>query len=308
MCNAVVYGGSSSSDSDDGEVIFVKTKKPDCHAVLRSGTNIPERQPPQEDEIGRSKAKAKGKEPAVQDEPTPKKYMVQDYNILAQLRKIPAAVSMFDILMMSAEVREVLIYALQNPEEFQAHFAEKRMQEIALVDNKNPTITFNDDDLLIGTSDHNRPLFLTEGECSKKQRDEKIRLYGADTDSSSEEEADEARILPSYIIPSENEEETSQSSLMIERIPENHHKELTPREVNQIQEMILFIIPPKEEATEEGIFRHKPIVFYRASDGKDRSLVLNDDEWPLEDETMSNKVDVSLLPYCPKSLIGFLQT
>ena len=71
---------------------------------------------------------------------------------------------MFDILMMSAEIREVLIYALQHPEEFQAHFAERKIQEVALVIDNTQAITFNDKDLLVGTSDHNRPLSLT-GEC-----------------------------------------------------------------------------------------------------------------------------------------------
>lgn len=75
-----------------------------------------------------------------------------------------ASLSVFDALMMSEDLREVLIYALQHPEEFQAHFAEKRLQEVALVNNQEPTITFNDDDLLVGTSDHKRPLYLT-GEC-----------------------------------------------------------------------------------------------------------------------------------------------
>lgn len=87
-----------------------------------------------------------------------------DYNVLAHLRKIPALLSVFDALMMSQELRDVLVYALKNPEQFQAYFAERNLQEVLHVSNRKPTITFTDDDLLVGTAEHNRPLYLT-GDC-----------------------------------------------------------------------------------------------------------------------------------------------
>ena len=53
----------------------------------------------------------------------------QDYNIATHLRKIPAQLSVFNVLMMSQELRDTLIHVLQNPEEYQAYFAEAHMTE-----------------------------------------------------------------------------------------------------------------------------------------------------------------------------------
>lgn len=132
-------------------------------------------------------------------------------------------------------------------------------------------------------------------------------LYGADTDSSSGEDADESRILPSYIIPSEDSEELGQSSLMIERVPENHYKDLTPREVNQVQELKVFVVPPKEETTDVGVFRHDPIIFYRVSDGRNSSSLMNGDEWPMEDSTLHHIMRVPLPPRRSDGLIKILE-
>ena len=55
--------------------------------------------------------------------------MAEDYNVLAHLRKILALLSVFDALMMSQELRDLLINALQNPEKYQSHFAERRHEE-----------------------------------------------------------------------------------------------------------------------------------------------------------------------------------
>lgn len=84
-----------------------------------------------------------------------------------------------------------------------------------------------------------------KGKYARSQQEEKPVLYGADTYSSSGEDADESRILPSYINSSEDEEEIRQFSLMIDRVPENHYKDLTPREVNQIKELKVFVVPPR---------------------------------------------------------------
>ncbi|XP_039130916.1 LOW QUALITY PROTEIN: uncharacterized protein LOC120267326 [Dioscorea cayenensis subsp. rotundata] len=86
-----------------------------------------------------------------------------DYNILAHLKKVPALLSMNDALMMSTEVRESLIHALQNPEEYQAYFAEINMTE-AMYATHTVSISFTDEDLLLGTVEHNRPLYVT-GSC-----------------------------------------------------------------------------------------------------------------------------------------------
>ncbi|KAJ3708735.1 hypothetical protein LUZ61_012440 [Rhynchospora tenuis] len=85
---------------------------------------------------------------------------VGDYNVVAHLRKIPALLSVFDALMVSQELRESLIYALQNPASFQAYFAQEAREEVAQIEPE-PHITFTDDDLMAGTADHNRPLYTT---------------------------------------------------------------------------------------------------------------------------------------------------
>lgn len=47
-----------------------------------------------------------------------------------------------------------------EPEKSQAHFSEVRMKE-ALYAYHTASITFSDKDLLLGTTEHNRPLYAT---------------------------------------------------------------------------------------------------------------------------------------------------
>ncbi|KAL0919160.1 hypothetical protein M5K25_011234 [Dendrobium thyrsiflorum] len=83
-----------------------------------------------------------------------------NYNILSHLRKLHALLSIYDALLMSKDLQETLIKALQNPEQYEAFFAEKNMKEALHIQNT-ATITFCDNDLLLGTTDHNRPLYFT---------------------------------------------------------------------------------------------------------------------------------------------------
>jgi hypothetical protein len=101
---------------------------------------------------GKDKAQNTGKEiegPGKNPEKT--RSTGEEYNVLAHLRKIPTLLSIFDALMMSQDLREVLVQALYIQE---ALFTAKRAT----------CINFTDDDLLIGTSNHNRPLYIT-GNC-----------------------------------------------------------------------------------------------------------------------------------------------
>jgi hypothetical protein len=59
------------------------------------------------------------------------------------------------------DLREVLIQALQNPERYTSYFIEKNIQEALFTTKRATYIKFTDDDLLIGISDHNRPLYIT---------------------------------------------------------------------------------------------------------------------------------------------------
>jgi len=108
----------STSESEEDEVVYIRISEPEepaCRVALRSGTCIPERQPPRDSDKEMPKSASKSKEPAEQGETSKVKKTVGDYNVLAQLRRVPASLSILDALMMSSDSRDALIYALQNP-------------------------------------------------------------------------------------------------------------------------------------------------------------------------------------------------
>lgn len=67
----------------------------------------------------------------------------------------------YDAFTIVKELRESFIYALQHPKEFEANFAEISMKEV-LYAIHTTNITFTDDDLLLRTTEHNIPLYVTE--------------------------------------------------------------------------------------------------------------------------------------------------
>jgi hypothetical protein len=151
--------------NDEGEASTSGTKGEECKTVLRSGTYVPERQAPKDSDRGKDKAQNKGKEVEGLGKNLGKTQSTgEEYNVLAHLRKIPALLSIFDALMMSQDLREVLILALQNPEMYKSYFIEQNMQETLFTSKRAACINFTNDDLLIGTADHNRPLYIT-GDC-----------------------------------------------------------------------------------------------------------------------------------------------
>ncbi|KAB2034701.1 hypothetical protein ES319_D04G104000v1 [Gossypium barbadense] len=84
------------------------------------------------------------------------------YDILAHLKKIPALLSVYDALKMSAKLRMSLVYALTNPDEFSNEVNQVKMRS------SEPTyveclalITFTEDYLQPGLIKHNRPLFIS---------------------------------------------------------------------------------------------------------------------------------------------------
>jgi hypothetical protein len=96
--------------NDEGEASTSVTKSEECKAVLRSGTYVPERQAPKDSDRGKDKAQNKGKEvEGLGKNPEKTRSTGEEYNMLAHLRKIPALLSIFDALMMSQDLREVLI-------------------------------------------------------------------------------------------------------------------------------------------------------------------------------------------------------
>ena len=86
-----------------------------------------------------------------------------DYLILAHLKKIPALLSVYDVLTNMPEVREALIKALQNPELYRSHLIEA--QEVMYAKFA-AMVKFTDEDLMLGTTKHNRPLYI-RGQLNK---------------------------------------------------------------------------------------------------------------------------------------------
>jgi hypothetical protein len=99
--------------SNEGETITSGTKSEECKTVLRSETYVPERQAPKDSDKGKDKVPNKDKEvEALVKNPEKTRSTGEEYNVLAHLHKIPALLSIFDALMMSQDLREVLIQAL----------------------------------------------------------------------------------------------------------------------------------------------------------------------------------------------------
>jgi hypothetical protein len=111
--------------NDEGEASTSGTKSEECKAMLRSRTYVPERQAPKDSNRGKDKTQNKSKEvKSLGKNPEKTRSMGEEYNVLAHLRKIPALLSIFDALMMSQDLREVLIQALQDPEKYKSYFIE----------------------------------------------------------------------------------------------------------------------------------------------------------------------------------------
>jgi hypothetical protein len=116
--------------SDEGETSTSGTKSEEYKAVLRSGTYVPERQAPKDSDKGKDKTQNKSKEvESLSKNPEKTRPTGEEYNVLAHLRKIPTLLSIFDALMMSQDLRGVLIQALQNPEKYKSYFIEQNLQE-----------------------------------------------------------------------------------------------------------------------------------------------------------------------------------
>ncbi|XP_028549412.1 uncharacterized protein LOC114579342 [Dendrobium catenatum] len=128
---------------------------------LRSGKIL--RSPPKKEVSNKDKEKEIViNDDIIPEDPKKKKTSANgiDYNILSHLRKIPAQLSIYDALVMSKDLRETLIQALKDPERYKAYFAERSLTEVLQARNE-PFITFSEEDMMLGTADHNRPLYVT---------------------------------------------------------------------------------------------------------------------------------------------------
>ena len=126
-------------------------------AVLRSGKATAE-------EKGKGPAKPNDNKGDPKPPPPPNKLNEEmkklpkpvEYDVIAHLRRIPARLSIYEARQLSKESREALINALVNESVRDFDLAESTdVAECA------QTITFTDEDLLLGDYEHNRPLFVT---------------------------------------------------------------------------------------------------------------------------------------------------
>nr|MCH9869415.1 retropepsin-like domain-containing protein [Serratia marcescens] len=134
--------------------------------LTRGGTGYPPRQP----EPAKKGKKKAVEAPAVEESQPeeavqpPKPASKLNYNILSHLKKLPSQISIFDALIMSKDIRDSLIYALQNSEQCQALFApkdKKTWADIAEEDKGEVDhITFTDENKLLGDRPHERPLYM----------------------------------------------------------------------------------------------------------------------------------------------------
>ena len=129
---------------------------------LRSGKVLPPRPTPQDK--GKKVVEECVRPPhAVSHAETPVEGHPQvDYNVLAHLRKLPAKLSIYDALVLSKEMRESLVKALVDPEVCLAQLASTdSIDSDAPSVGEDPGVTFREEDLLLGTTAHNRPLYIS---------------------------------------------------------------------------------------------------------------------------------------------------
>jgi hypothetical protein len=62
----------------------------------------------------------------------------------------------YDALMLSSDIRTAFVQALLDPDKYQSQFAEVNMKE-ALYAQYSAAVTFTNDDLMLKTTEHNRP-------------------------------------------------------------------------------------------------------------------------------------------------------
>ena len=143
-CNPIVHQVIRDDDPEndhdlngffEGESSCARAETAENNVVLRSGVQIPDRQPPKEKVHDKKKGKDKEAD-GVPNKTDKLKGVAGDYNVLAHLRKIPALLSVFDALMMPQELREVLVNVLLNPEQHHSYFTERSLEEANYINNR----------------------------------------------------------------------------------------------------------------------------------------------------------------------------
>lgn len=83
-----------------------------------------------------------------------------NYNILAHLKCISALLSVYEDLMLSKDSRDAFVQAILNSKIYETFIAEKHLTEPITIGVDD--VTFTDEDWMLGTEDHNRPLYMKD--------------------------------------------------------------------------------------------------------------------------------------------------
>ncbi|KAL0924072.1 hypothetical protein M5K25_004877 [Dendrobium thyrsiflorum] len=263
---------TASNKSESDEVAQVQ---------LRSGKLLP---PPPKKGISN---KDKGKEIIIDDDIIPKdpkkKDIVAkgiDYNILSHLRKIPAQLSIYDALIMSKDLRETLIKALKDPERYEAYFAERNMTELKSSSSLEAKASTSKTEKrpkqggemkqrgrkrvaptlpkAVATPKTKRavPHLGSDTEedevipvkarknCQPAARRKK---KAEDSDPDYDYESTYANSVQGIFSRRIDSLSVSDSVLVVTRIPLRHFKEVIPREVHNVEELVTFYVCPHKE-------------------------------------------------------------
>lgn len=83
-----------------------------------------------------------------------------DYNIISHLKRIQALLSIYKALIVSKDFRDAFVQTLLNPETYEILVVEKHLTKPTVA--KADEVTFTEEGLMLGTEDHNRPLYMED--------------------------------------------------------------------------------------------------------------------------------------------------
>ena len=133
-------------EDDEESLHFPEEEAPEVAEVqLRSGRQLPRPSPQQRNPPNVTPNDATDHTPNVSVK----------YDVISHLKKIPAMLSVYDALCLSSDLRNAFITALSFPEDYRVEVSQA---EVKL--SQTQSITFNDEDLLLGNKKHNRPLLM----------------------------------------------------------------------------------------------------------------------------------------------------
>ncbi|KAK1684838.1 hypothetical protein QYE76_045686 [Lolium multiflorum] len=136
-------------EDDDESLCFPEEEPLEVHQVhLRSGRQLADPHPPPRKE-------PKNKDVVPNDSTDPACRVPVKYDVIAHLKKIPAMLSVYDALCLSSDMRKALITALTFPENYRVEVSQTEVEESDVLN-----ITFTDEDRLLGSKKHNRPLLM----------------------------------------------------------------------------------------------------------------------------------------------------